>query len=101
MQHCKDFVEKADGLERLSKILALPCLPYDFGLSVGSDALVQVMRSLVEASPNATLSVFAKQVQQSVHETQQYWKHNDTSSRLFELLEPRGQIFPNVVFPNF
>ena len=67
--HCRDFISSTDGLDRIGRLTALPCLPYDFPNSVMSDSLVQVVRTMVEASTSETLAFLVKIVQESLKET--------------------------------
>ncbi|KAL4252810.1 UPL family protein [Abortiporus biennis] len=70
--HCRDFITNTDGLERLGRLTALPSLPYDFPNSVASDSLVQVVRTMIEASTNETLIFLVGLINQSLEETKQF-----------------------------
>lgn len=64
--HCRDFLSSTDGLDRLARLTALPCIPYDFANSVASDSLVQVVRTMVEASTTESLAFIVKIVNESL-----------------------------------
>lgn len=89
--HCKDFISNSDALERLGRLTALPCLPYDFGNSVASDSLVQVIRTMVEAAPAETMTYLAKLVRTSLDETKEFWASQNEESKLMTLLEEAGE----------
>lgn len=84
---CKDFISGTDGLERIGRLTALPCLPYDFANSVASDSLVQVMRTMTDTSPSETLLYLQKLVNASLAETEHIWGSMDDQSKLLPLLE--------------
>jgi E3 ubiquitin-protein ligase HUWE1 len=88
--HCDDFVKKIDGLDRLERITALSCLPYDFANSPSSDSLVQVARTLAEANPKETLLFLSRMVQKSLAETSDFWSTVGGGSKLGPLLEFAG-----------
>ncbi|KAI6021384.1 hypothetical protein BKA83DRAFT_4464115 [Pisolithus microcarpus] len=81
-QHCKDFINTEDGLDRIGRLTALPCLPYDYANSVASDSLVQVIRTMAEIGPNDTLSYLSKLVAMSLDQTEEFWKFLAPESRL-------------------
>ncbi|KZS98333.1 hypothetical protein SISNIDRAFT_546300 [Sistotremastrum niveocremeum HHB9708] len=88
--HCRDFITKTDGLERIGRLIALPCLPYDFATSLNSDALVQVIRTMVEVSPSSTLSSLANQVKTSLNETREFWSVPGGQSKLLSFIDPQS-----------
>ncbi|EIW82911.1 hypothetical protein CONPUDRAFT_151972 [Coniophora puteana RWD-64-598 SS2] len=85
--HCKDFIRQADGLERIGRMTALPCLPYDFANSIASDSLIQVLRLMVEVGPNEALFYFSKLLATSLAETQPFWGSLGPDSKLARWLE--------------
>ncbi|KAJ8696871.1 E3 ubiquitin-protein ligase tom1 [Pleurotus ostreatus] len=85
--HCRDFVTLVGGIERLGRFTSLPCLPYDFGNSVASDSMVQVMRTLAEVATNETLAYLMKLVKSSLDETKEFWETVGGQSKLLPLLE--------------
>jgi E3 ubiquitin-protein ligase HUWE1 len=85
--HCKDFVASTDGLARIGRLTALPCLPYDYANSVSSDSMVQVMRTMIEVATNQTLSQLARQVSESLEVTKDFWGEIGTESKLLPLIE--------------
>jgi E3 ubiquitin-protein ligase HUWE1 len=89
--HVKDFIALADGLECIGRFTALPCLPYDFANSVASDSLVQVMRTMTEASTSQTLLHLSSLVKASLAETEYFWGSFEESSKLMPLLEIESQ----------
>ncbi|KAI6046227.1 hypothetical protein EDC04DRAFT_2888377 [Pisolithus marmoratus] len=89
-QHCKDFINTADGLDRVGRLTALPCLPYDYANSVASDSLVQVIRTMAEIGPNDTLSYLSKLVATSLDQTEEFWKSLAPESRLASMLKLSG-----------
>ncbi|KIK27762.1 hypothetical protein PISMIDRAFT_674672 [Pisolithus microcarpus 441] len=89
-QHCKDFINTEDGLDRIGRLTALPCLPYDYANSVASDSLVQVIRTMAEIGPNDTLSYLSKLVAMSLDQTEEFWKFLAPESRLASMLKLNG-----------
>ncbi|KAI5123932.1 hypothetical protein M0805_006347 [Coniferiporia weirii] len=85
--HCKDFINTTDGLDCLAKLLALPCLPYDYANAVHSDSIVQVIRTMVEVAPTETLAHLASQVKGSLDETAEFWKTPDGESKLLPFVD--------------
>ena len=90
--HCKDFVVNTDGLERIGRLTGLPCLPYGFTNSIASDSLVQVIRTMVEAATNETLTFLVKLVRESLAETEEFWKFGESTSTFLPLLETSGEV---------
>ncbi|EKM54444.1 uncharacterized protein PHACADRAFT_174950 [Phanerochaete carnosa HHB-10118-sp] len=83
--HCRDFLSSTDGLDRLARLTALPCIPYDFANSVASDSLVQVVRTMVEASTNESLAFIVKIVNESLIATASLRDDNAGNSKYLEL----------------
>jgi len=88
--HCKDFISNSDGLLLLGRLTALPCIPYDFGGSVASDSLVQVIRTMFDAAPNATMNSLNGWVKESLQETSAFWGSPSRKSKFTELLDLAG-----------
>ncbi|KAI9511134.1 hypothetical protein F5148DRAFT_1373973 [Russula earlei] len=88
--HCKDFISNSDGLVLLGRLTALPCIPYDFGGSVASDSLVQVIRTMFDAAPNATMNSLTSWVKESLQETSAFWDSPSRASKFAELLDLAG-----------
>jgi E3 ubiquitin-protein ligase HUWE1 len=88
--HCKDFISNSDGLLLLGRLTALPCIPYDFGGSVASDSLVQVIRTMFDAAPNATMNSLTGWVKESLQETSTFWGSSSRKSKFIELLDLAG-----------
>lgn|ERR1700722_2890065 len=86
-QHCKDFLSQTNGLECIGKLTAVPCLPYDFANSVASDSLVQVMRTMAEASATQTLQFMLRLVKSSLEETKDFWSTLQDGSKLLPLVD--------------
>ncbi|KAJ3553706.1 hypothetical protein NM688_g3471 [Phlebia brevispora] len=93
--HCRDFISGTDGLERIGRLTALPCLPYDFPNSVASDSLVQVVRTMVEAATSETLAFLVKLVNESLAETKHLREGDLGQSKLLALTRVTG----NLCFP--
>jgi len=85
--HCRDFVTKTDGLDRLGRIVTLPCMPYNYASSPGSDAFVQVLRAMTDVAPNQTISRVLTQVRTSLDETREFWSSMDGNSKLLPYVE--------------
>ncbi|KAJ1304813.1 hypothetical protein OPQ81_005948 [Rhizoctonia solani] len=85
--HCQEFVDNTDGLDRLGRLYALPCLPLGYGSSLAADSMVQLLRSMTEVSATKTLESLTKQVQQSLEETKAFWQEPSDQSRLAQLME--------------
>ncbi|KAK7053298.1 E3 ubiquitin-protein ligase tom1 [Paramarasmius palmivorus] len=84
--HCREFITATDGMERLGRLTALPCLPYDFANSVASDSMVQVMRTMTEVATSETLVHLAKLVKDSLAVTEQFWSTSEEGSKLLPLI---------------
>ncbi|KAL9939308.1 hypothetical protein V8E36_002121 [Tilletia maclaganii] len=63
--HCKDFL-KSDGLTKLLAIFNLPCLPADFYNHLAGDAVVQLIRLIADASPNAVFQALFKDIKSAI-----------------------------------
>ena len=74
----------------LGRLTALPCIPYDFGGSVASDSLVQVIRTMFDAAPNATMNALTSWVKISLQETSSFWTSLSKKSKFIELLDSAG-----------
>ncbi|CDO77710.1 hypothetical protein BN946_scf184969.g61 [Trametes cinnabarina] len=85
--HCRDFVADPEGLDHLARLTALPCLPYDFANSVGSDSLVQVIRTMAESATTETLNFLIKLVTESLTECKDFWENMEENSKLLPLIE--------------
>ncbi|RDB16805.1 E3 ubiquitin-protein ligase TOM1-like [Hypsizygus marmoreus] len=85
--HCKDFITATDGLRLLGKLTSLPCLPYDFANSVGSDSMVQVMRTMTEVATDETLLHLAQLVRESLDDTRNFWETVEEHSKLLPLVD--------------
>ena len=72
--HCHEFVSNTNGLDRLARLYALPCLPLGYGASVAADSMVQLLRSMTEVAATQTLASLTKHVRQSLDETKAYWE---------------------------
>jgi E3 ubiquitin-protein ligase HUWE1 len=92
--HCEEFISTIGGLEALGRITALPCLPYDFGNSLSSDSLVQVIRTLAESNATETLAFLSRLVKQSLEENEEFWGTCGGPSKLGEMLEFSGSYLP-------
>ncbi|KAH8119411.1 hypothetical protein DFH11DRAFT_1782299 [Phellopilus nigrolimitatus] len=80
------------GLKCIARLLALPCLPYDYANAVHSDSLVQVIRTMVEVAPAETLGDLAKQVKDSLDETAELWQPTDGASKLLPLVDIEDEV---------
>jgi E3 ubiquitin-protein ligase HUWE1 len=85
--HCKDFITNTDGMERIGRLTALRCLPYDFANSVASDSLVQVMRTMTDVAASETLLFLQKLVAASLEETNEFWGTMDRQSKFLPLVD--------------
>ncbi|KAF9268895.1 hypothetical protein L218DRAFT_977318 [Marasmius fiardii PR-910] len=85
--HCRDFITAADGLTRLGRLTALPCLPYDFANSVASDSMVQIMRTMTEVTTSDTLVHLARLVRESLAATEKFWFAAESESKLLPLVD--------------
>ncbi|KAG9077088.1 hypothetical protein FS749_011058, partial [Ceratobasidium sp. UAMH 11750] len=84
--HCHEFVSNTNGLDRLARLYALPCLPLGYGASVAADSMVQLLRSMTEVSATQTLASLTKHVRESLDETKAYWEQSSDQSRLAQLM---------------
>ncbi|KAG7098569.1 hypothetical protein E1B28_000502 [Marasmius oreades] len=85
--HCRDFITAADGLTRLGRLTALPCLPYDFANSVASDSMVQIMRTMTEVATSDTLVHLAGLVRESLAATEPFWSAAEPESKLLPFVD--------------
>ncbi|KAI0051234.1 hypothetical protein FA95DRAFT_1602906 [Auriscalpium vulgare] len=85
--HCNEFMTSYDGLESLGRLTALPCIPYDFGGSVASDSMTQVIRTMFDSSPNVAMVSLAGFVKKSLEETKDFWSDLGKDSKLVGLLD--------------
>ncbi|KAK7687104.1 hypothetical protein QCA50_009605 [Cerrena zonata] len=67
--HCREFVTNTDGLQRIGRLTALSCIPYDFPNSIASDSIVQVIRTMVESETTTTALWLISLVNESLEET--------------------------------
>jgi E3 ubiquitin-protein ligase HUWE1 len=88
--HCLDFAVNTNGLSRLGRLYALPCLPVGYGASLAADSMVQLLRSMTEVSATQTLNALTEQVRQSLEETKAYWQEPYDQSRLAQLMDRAG-----------
>ena len=79
-----------DGLDNLGRLTALPCLPYDYANSIASDSMVQIMRTMTEASTSETLLHLAKLVRESLALTQNFWVKLEDSSKVLQFVDLSG-----------
>lgn len=86
-QHCRDFIRNVEGLERIGRLTALPCLPYDFANSVASDSLVQVIRTMADVGPNEALHHLSKLVENSLSDSQSFWATPQSRSKLVPFVD--------------
>lgn len=86
-QHCRDFIRNVEGLERIGRLTALPCLPYDYANSVASDSLVQVIRTMADVGPNEALHHLSKLVEDSLSDSQSFWAAPQSHSKLAPFLD--------------
>ena len=96
--HCKDFINDTDGLDRITRLLTLPCLPYDYSNSPYSDSLVQVIRTMTEVAPTETLTHLSAQVKASLRETEDYWQVMDGSSKFLNFVDITGELYFRKIF---
>ncbi|KAG8747810.1 hypothetical protein FRC10_011255 [Ceratobasidium sp. 414] len=89
--HCHEFVSNTNGLDRLARLYALPCLPLGYGASVAADSMVQLLRSMTEVAATQTLASLTKHVRQSLDETKAYWEEPSDQSRLAQLMNQAVQ----------
>lgn len=90
---CRDFILDTDGLARLGRITALPCLPYDFANSVASDSMVQIMRTMTEVATQETLTHLSNIVNETLAATRDFWETIETQSKLESLVDVKGVVF--------
>ncbi|KAG1775444.1 hypothetical protein EV702DRAFT_1280045 [Suillus placidus] len=86
-QHCRDFIRNVEGLERIGRLTALPCLPYDYANSVASDSLVQVIRTMADVGPNEALHYLSKLVENSLSDSQNFWATPQSHSKLAPFID--------------
>lgn len=77
-------------MDSFARLLALPCLPYDYANSVYSDSIVQVVRTMAEIAPTETLGHLSIQVNESLDETKDFWQNPESRSRFLSSVEITG-----------
>ncbi|CBQ69976.1 related to E3 ubiquitin protein ligase TOM1 [Sporisorium reilianum SRZ2] len=96
--HCKDFI-KMDGFDKLLGFYSLPCLPYDFSVSLLADSLVTLVRLMAEISPSTVLIAMLRDVKAASEEVAALFgvpdksfaslTYDNTVSRLLWMAAPR------------
>ena len=81
----------------MARLTTLPCLPYDFANSVASDSLVQVVRTMAEASTTETLTFLVKLVQESLGDCKDFWETMEEQPKLMNMIEFTGKFAVVVV----
>lgn len=90
--HCRDFVTKTGGVERLSRLYTLPCLPTNFSDLPAAHSLIAVVRTMAEAVPALTLERLTKLVKESLDETRSIWQPPENASPdIASLMEVKGK----------
>lgn len=92
--HCKDFISNTDGLKRLTRLMSLTCLPYDFPDQARSngDFLVHVLQAMTEVSPSEVLSHMAAQIDQTFNLSKDFWQSDLGESRFLPILDTSGNV---------
>lgn len=93
-QHCRDFIKNVEGLERIGRLTALPCLPYDYANSVASDSLVQVIRTMADVEPNQALRHLSNLVENSLSDSRSFWATPQSHSKLAPFIDLTGNLLP-------
>nr|CDI56030.1 related to E3 ubiquitin protein ligase TOM1 [Melanopsichium pennsylvanicum 4] len=98
--HCKDFI-KLDGLDKLLGFYSLPCLPYDFSVSLLADSLVTLVRYMAEISPSTVMIAMLRDVKAVSAEVAELFgvpnksfaslTYDNTVSRLLWMATPRDE----------
>ncbi|KZO98855.1 hypothetical protein CALVIDRAFT_495662 [Calocera viscosa TUFC12733] len=83
--HIRDFISKADGVERICKLFTLPCLPEDFASSSAAEALVAALRLMAEVNPQTTLVKVHEQVRSSLIDTKDFWSSAPETPKLYSM----------------
>jgi E3 ubiquitin-protein ligase HUWE1 len=78
--------------------VTLPCIPYNYASSPGSDALVQVLRAMTEVAPTQTISKVFLQVRSSLDETQEFWETMDGKSKLLDYVDVASKLLVQICF---
>jgi E3 ubiquitin-protein ligase HUWE1 len=68
-------------------------MPCDLANSLGSDSIIQVIRSMVKVPPNETLNHFTLQVKYSLDGTRVVWESLDNDSQFLPLNDLEGKFF--------
>ena len=99
--HCRDFVFSTEGLDCIARLLALPCLPYDYANHINSDSVVQVIRIIVEVCPVDALVHLVTQVNESLRETQEFWKTPREESTLLPYVDIDSRPYYSISYGRF
>ncbi|KIJ39919.1 hypothetical protein M422DRAFT_257242 [Sphaerobolus stellatus SS14] len=86
--HCRDFVTNTDCVDRLSRIIVLPCIPYNYACSVSSDSMVQLLRVMTEVAPTQTVNKILEFVKVALDDTKEFWSTMDGKSKLLKYTQP-------------
>jgi E3 ubiquitin-protein ligase HUWE1 len=71
----------------MSTIVTLPCIPYNYGSTVASDSLVQILRTMTEVAPALTMSKVISHVRAALDETRNFWSSTGGESKLVRYVE--------------
>lgn len=80
--HCRDFIVKYDGIERIGRCLQLSALPIRFSETPAADSLLQIFRTMGELNTKETLGKLAVLVRKSLDDTKDFWETMSAQSKL-------------------
>ncbi|KAG8921405.1 hypothetical protein FRC01_000265 [Tulasnella sp. 417] len=80
--HCRDFIVKYDGIERLGRCLQLSALPVRFSETPAADSLIQIFRTMAELNSKETLAKLSVLVRNALDESKDYWETMSAGSKL-------------------
>ncbi len=91
------------GLSRLTDLLDLPCLPYNFGGPQYFDSFAQLIRVISDVSPRKLLDHLSNRVKRTLDATKPFWETLGETSRFEALVDSSSDedsLHANFMFRN-
>lgn len=89
--HCRDFIVKYEGIERLGQCLRLSALPIRFSETPAADSLIQIFRTMAELNSKETLAKLSVLVRNALDESKDYWETMSSESKLAPFTDISGE----------
>ncbi len=85
--HCRDFITKSEGIERLGRLLSSPALPIRFAESAAVESFVQLFRIMAELQPKDTLPKVLELTRTALDGSKPFWQDPSTGSMLIDFVD--------------